>query len=180
MKKRAIIALVCVMLVILIGVGTTYALLMSKSRPIVNTFVSGDIVMTLTESTGSNYKLVPGNTIKKDPRIMVGGGSEECWVFFKLDCDDALSELISYSISDGWTALEGVENVYYRHLEKSNLDREYYLLKDNAVIVSSSATEERLAALGSNTKITVFAYAVQYQTISTPQKAGEIIGREGE
>ena len=171
MNKRILVILLSILMLFTFGIGMTYAMLVSKSPSLVNSFVVGNIELTLTESTGSNYKLVPGTVITKDPKITVKSGSEACWLFFKLESDDALEELVTYSISSGWTALAGEEGVYYRPVAASGADREYSLLSDNRVTVKTTATEDKLMSFYGVPKMIFYAYAIQYEGISTPEAA---------
>ena len=114
MKKRILVIGVMALILVTICVGTTHALLLSKSLSVTNTFVSGDIGLTLTEGTGSIYTLVPGCEIYKNPRITVKDGSVECWLFFKADSRDDLSSFATYSVADGWTLLTGETDVWWR------------------------------------------------------------------
>ena len=91
MKNKLLVLCICALLFVTCCVGTTYAVLISKSRQLDNTFVYGDITLTLTESTGSTYTLIPGSVIIKDPRVTVGKGSEDCWLFVKLEHPTATS-----------------------------------------------------------------------------------------
>lgn len=179
MKKRILIPIVAVLIIAAMTVGASYAFLASKSHRIENTFVAGDISLTLTETTGSNYVLVPGNKIGKDPRITVKGGSEECWLFFKEEKQALPSDIISYTYEDGWNALEGEEGVYWRRVSESTTDKTYGILKDDVFTVSEAATEERLASLGGDSRLIYLALAVQCEGIPTPEKAWDILKARG-
>lgn len=180
MKKRIVAIALTALIVGAVFVSATYALLLSKSRSLVNTFVSGNIELTLTESTGSRYTLVPGCNVKKDPRITVKDGSEECWLFFKADGDDMLDTMVTYEASDGWTPLTGAEGVWWRRVAESNADREYRVLKSDSIFVKETVTEEQLSTLDGNIKLSFTAYAVQCEGIPTPEKAWEIMNEEDE
>ena len=74
-----------VVLALLIGgaVGGTLAWLVTKTDPVVNTFTAGNINITLDEPNFDNtnaYKILPGDTIDKDPTVTVEAGSEDCYV----------------------------------------------------------------------------------------------------
>ena len=70
MKKRTV-ALLCAA-VMLLGVvfGGTMAWLSKGSKPLVNTFKAGDIVIELTE-TDRTYVMAPGTRLPKDPTVSV-------------------------------------------------------------------------------------------------------------
>jgi hypothetical protein len=175
MKKRILVIGICALLLCTVCFGTTFALLMFRAHPLNNTFVVGDISLTLTESTGSAYTLVPGSVITKDPRITVGAGSEECWVFIKIDCEDELTPLITYTITNGWTALASEEGVYWRRVSAPSADVSYGILANDRITVSQAATEEALASFVHDPKLTFYAYAIQHEGISTAERAWQTI-----
>ena len=74
-RRSALLALV---LVIGCVAGGTVAWLVAKTDPVVNTFTYGNINIALAETTGEDYKIIPGKDISKDPKVTVKGGSEAC------------------------------------------------------------------------------------------------------
>ena len=84
MKKKLLIPIMILILVIG-AVGGTLAWLTDKTDPVTNTFTVGNVDITLAETTGKTYKMVPGQTITKYPKVTVEAGSEECWLFVKIE-----------------------------------------------------------------------------------------------
>lgn len=82
---RLFVLMLALVLVLGCAVGGTVAWLVAKTDPVVNTFTYGDINITLTETTGENYKIIPGVDIGKDPKVTVKAGSEACWLFVKVE-----------------------------------------------------------------------------------------------
>lgn len=162
MKKSIIALTLAVVLVIGVAVGGTIAWLTDTTDAVTNTFTVGNIEITLEETT-SNYKMIPGETIEKDPVITVMADSEACWLFVKVDESDNLSSFISYTIADGWTALDGVDGVYYRSVEMLDADQEFAVLAGDMVSVLDSVTAEDMDALTDNNlpTLTFTAYAIQ-------------------
>ena len=96
--RRVIALLVALMLVIGGVIGGTLAWLMTKTDPLENTFVAGDINIQMVEhkldlQTGAHdssntyvtaqedaIELLPGRTVYKDPTVIVEKGSEPCYV----------------------------------------------------------------------------------------------------
>lgn len=159
------------------AVGGTLAWLSDQTDPVVNTFTYGDIDITLTETdTGdgdddpntNQYKMLPGKTIIKDPKVTVLGGSEDCWLFVQLDKSENFDSFMTYEIANGWTALEGETDVYYRQVSRSENDQEFPVIQGNTVSVKDTVTKDELNALdetpGAETypTLTITAYAVQY------------------
>lgn len=65
-------------------VGGTVAWLTAQSGTVTNAFTVGDINISLAETTGTSYKVVPGATQAKDPTVTVASGSEKCYVYVKV------------------------------------------------------------------------------------------------
>ncbi len=168
--------LITITLVLAIGVGLTYALIMGSSRPLENTFTAGDIKLSIAESTGSTYKLVPGTTIKKDPCVTVFGGSKKCYLFVKAHRSDGFDQYAEYSIDEGWNVLAGVADVYYRIVESSNADVVLHVLENDEIIVKDTVSEEMLALLYDSYPTLEFtAYAIQYEGIEDANTAWQKI-----
>lgn len=148
-------------------VGGSVAWLTAQTAPVVNTFTVGDINITLAESNNLDLKMVPGKTITKDPKVTVLKDSEACWLFVKVEKSDTLDSYINYSVdSDNWTALPGVEGVYYHKVSSAvTTDTSFYILTDNQVTVKDSVTKENMNALETTgavqPSLTFKAYAVQ-------------------
>ena len=169
MKKKVLVACLCVALAVLTIAGTTLAYLTATTEEVKNIFTVGNININLNETTGTEYKMVPGYTIAKDPKVTVTAGSEKCYLFVKLEKSINLDNFITYTIADGWTALVGVNGVYYRTVATAATDTSFDVLKNNQVTVSDKVTKEMMNALTENTypTLTVTAYACQYQKDNT-------------
>ena len=70
---KTMFMILAVVLIVGISVGGTLAWLTDTTTPVTNTFTVGDINITLAESENLNLKMVPGNTITKDPKVTVKG-----------------------------------------------------------------------------------------------------------
>lgn len=163
MKKKSLALLVAVVLVIGCVIGGTLAWLIDSTEQVKNTFTTSDIDITLDETTGTEYKMVPGYTIKKDPKATVLTGSEECYLFVNLEKSSNFDQFMTYEMVDGWTALTGVNGVYYREVKTANMGTEYSVLLNDQVTVKGSVTKEMMNSLEQNTypTLTVTAYASQ-------------------
>lgn len=113
MKKKIALSIAAIALVICCAVGGTLAWLTAQTGPVTNTFTVGNIDITLTESENLDLKMVPGNTITKDPKVTVVAGSEDCWLFVKVEKSSTLDNYIAYAIDSNWTALANHPGVYY-------------------------------------------------------------------
>lgn len=172
MKKKGL-ALVLALTLLVVGVvAGTLAWLTAKSDTVVNTFTTSDIKVELEETTGTDYKMIPGYTISKDPKATVLSGSEECYLFVKLDKSADFDTYLEYAIADGWTKGDGTDiptNVYYRVVAASSSDQAFDVIKDNQVTVKDTVTKEMMNGLTANTypKLTVTAYASQLHKNAT-------------
>lgn len=182
-SKKILVSLLALVLVVGLTIGGTIAWLTDKTEEVVNTFTYGDINITLTENTGTNYKILPGNDIPKDPKVTVEVGSEASWLFVKVvetnwptfkNSDE--TRKVDWKIvdgTDGWTALTGVTGVYYREWESSK-GYTFPVLKDNQVIVSDTLTKAEVDTVKANLPTLTFtAYAVQRDgtNLNTPAAA---------
>lgn len=104
MKKKILVACLCVALAVLTIAGTTLAYLTSHDQ-VTNTFTVGNVRITLDEAQvnadgkpinedgtivtdlakadrvkANSYKLIPGHTYTKDPTVTVKAPSEESYV----------------------------------------------------------------------------------------------------
>lgn len=103
MKEKATIAVVALALVLCFAIGGTLAWLVDESDKVVNTFTYGDINIDLSETTGDEYKMIPGNDITKDPKVTVEANSEACWLFVKVEESNNFDDFMTYAIASGWT-----------------------------------------------------------------------------
>ena len=162
MAKKKLIALITVLVCVLsMSVGATVAYITSVAGPVKNTFTVGDIELTLGETTGATYQLIPGTTVKKDPRVTVVGGSEDCWLFIKLTKTENPDHYLTYSISDGWYSLHGFADVYYREVKNVDGDLSFQILRDDEITVKDTLTKEEIGKITSNPRIAFTAYAIQ-------------------
>ena len=177
MKKKLTVSLAVLALVACMAAGATLAWLTAKTSSVTNTFTYGDINIELKETTGESYKMVPGNTIKKDPKVTVKANSEECWLFVKVEKSTNFDEFMEYSIASGWTALDGENGVYYRVVASSTSDTVFDVLSGNSVTVKTTVTKERFNGLTSTTMptLTFTAYACQKDNVSTAADAWNLV-----
>lgn len=171
MKKKALALVLALALLVAGVVGGTLAWLTDQTAEVKNTFTVGDINIGLTETT-ADYKMVPGSTIAKDPTVTVKANSEACWLFVKVTESTDLKDFITYAIAEGWTALPGVDGVYYREVPASAADQPFSVLKGDAVTVNSDVTKEMLTAKDfANPTLTFKAYAVQKDNVASASDA---------
>ena len=172
MKKKGLALVLALTLLVAGVVAGTVAWLTAKSDVVTNTFTTSDIKVELKETTGTTYKMIPGYTISKDPKATVLSGSEECYLFVKLEKSTNFDTYLEYLIADGWTKLDGVtDTVYYREVKTANIGTAYSVLKDNQVTVKGDVTKEQMNALDTEgaekPTLKITAYASQLHKNAT-------------
>lgn len=145
MKKKTLTMLIALVLVLTCAVGGTLAWLSDKTEPVVNTFSPSDINIELTETT-TNYQMIPGHDIAKDPEVTVKANSEDCYLFVKIDKSaNYATYLAEYTPAEGWFKLQ--DGVYYREVVKANSAQEFPVLANNKVTVNTTVTKSDMEAI---------------------------------
>lgn len=173
LSGKLVVAMLAVTLLIGCAIGGTVAWLTANTAPVVNTFTYGDINITLAETTGSNYKIIPGVDITKDPKVTVEANSEDCWLFVKVEeAGTFVANKVTYSIATGWTQGDGTKipfDVYYRSVTAFNTDQVFSVLSGDKITVSDELTKAEINDLNGAAKtptLTFTAYAVQQDGIA--------------
>ena len=181
--KKTMALLLAVALLVGVAVGTTIAWLTDKTEKVTNTFTAGTIDVDLVE-TKEDFKMIPGWTIDKDPAAWVTEGSEEGYLFVKVEKSANFDTYMDYAIAEPWQELE--TGVYYIKITEEEVGKKFIILgdgsaeyddvtyswKDNQVLVKPTVTKDMMDALNENTfpTMTFTAYASQlYKT----NKGGE-------
>ena len=167
MKKKGLALVLALTLLVVCVVAGTLAWLTAKSDVVTNTFTTSDIKVELTE-TNETYKMVPGYDIHKDPKAKVLAGSEECFLFVKLEKSQNFDTFLTYEMAEGWMKLDGVtDTVYYRVVDgtTNQIGTHYSVLKGDQVTVKDTVTKEQMNALDAagaeKPTLTITAYASQ-------------------
>lgn len=196
-RSKALLLALCALMLVVTTVFTTLAYL-TDTKSVVNTFTVGNVKITLTESatdeygevtgetitaavdtTGNNYRLVPGRTYTKDPKITVVTGSEDSYLFVKVVneiTDIAITETVgeAKTIADqmsayGWSQLtvEGtpVQNVY---VKAGTVTGGTTVSVFDEVTIKSDAV---LTDTYTDAEIAITAYAVQADGFNTAEAA---------
>lgn len=178
--------------VLLVGgiAGSTIAWLTAKTNEVRNVFTTSDIGVELMETT-TTYQMIPGWKISKDPKAKVTSGSEDCYLFIKVEEKGGnvtvgeqtytFDNFLAYAIDERWEALDEVTypGIYYMEINEAeekntgyvilgngtytDADNIPYTWGDNEVLVKPEVTKEMMAALNEDNKpvLSFTAYAVQ-------------------
>ena len=175
---KAFVAILALVLALGCAAGGTFAWLTAQTSTVTNTFTYGDINITLGETTGNSYKIIPGVNIKKDPKVTVAANSEACWLFVKVEKEGTfVADKVTYSIRNDWTPGTGAngngvpENVYYHEVSADDAKAGvgYYVLAgdttypNGVITVSDTLTKDDIKTITAENqpKLKFTAYAVQ-------------------
>ena len=171
-KKKVFLTVLCAAALVVASVLGTMAFLTSTDT-VTNTFTVGNVNITLDEAPvnvngdaisgdrvdANSYKLIPGKTYDKDPIVHVTNGSENCYVFVKIDNQISNLEatgdttIAAQMAVKGWKQLNNT-NVYYQEnpvAANSNITVfEHFTLSDDANVSNYTGKQ-----------IIVNAYAIQ-------------------
>lgn len=162
-KKNILVSGFAVILAAAMIIGSaTFAYLQDSTEDVVNNFETNKVTVALTETTGENYDILPGTSQAKDPKVTVTSTIDS---YVYVEVTDATGGLVKYEIADGWTKLEGYDNVYFREVTASDIAQEFYVLKDNTVAYDAALTNSDMVDAEGNLKegisLTFKAYAIQ-------------------
>jgi len=164
-------------LVLVIGcvVGGTLAWLVDSSETVTTTFSVGDINITLSETTGTSYKILPGGTSAKDPTLKIQQGSEKCWVYVLVDNTVVLNgEVVATPNIDksDWSVVEtnGTKTLYRYKAVVDASSVEQPLPVFTTVAYADTITKDNIDIL-KDTKIVITGYA--HQSENTTQAVAD-------
>lgn len=172
-KKNIAITGVAVSLaaVMLVG-GGTFAYLKGETDPITNSFRTNQVQVSLEETTGNEYNIIPGTTQRKDPKVTVSN-TVDAYVF--VEVADATEGLVGYAIADGWMPLNGVPNVYYRFVSAAQDVKEFSVLANDEVRYSKALENHDMTdgsgSLKRDINLTFNAVAIQAEPFADAKEA---------
>ncbi len=175
-KSKALLMTLCAALLVAVSVLGTMAYLTSTDE-VVNTFTVGKVAITLDEAKvdedgiavdpaervkENQYKLMPGQSYTKDPTVHFAADSEDSYLFVKVEngiaaIEDSDNTIASQIEANGWTLLDGTDNVYYK--EVTGGTAQDILVFGSFTVAGTVDAEDLETYAGAN--ITVTAYAVQ-------------------
>lgn len=176
LSRKSVFAIslaVVVAMMIAVG-GGTIAYLKGSTEDEVNAFQTNKVMVELTETTGNDYNIIPGTSQAKDPKVTVDN-TVDSYVY--VEVTDQTEGLVTYTIAEGWTKLEGYDNVYYREVAKDAEVKEYPVLKDNIVSYGADIENSDMLDESGNLKegivLTFHACAIQKEPFDNPKDAYE-------
>ncbi len=193
MKKRILLAVVVALLLVSCSVMGTLAWLQTQTESVTNTFTVGDINIVLDEhkweggalsdsvllgaGNTNSYEFVPGDTLDKDPYVIVNANSEACYLFVQVEVsgntNGAADPIIDWNPAADWTVVSGEAPgtvVLGRIMpEQGNTDSEKMpILLGDTVTVSEDVTKEMVSAINTTPPTLKFtAYAIQSKNLKS-------------
>ncbi len=200
---KSALLVVCAFALVAVSVLGTMAYFTSKEK-VENHFTVGKVTIgEVTETKvdeygepiigedrvgGNQYKLIPDATYTKDPQIVMGEDSEDCWLFVQLKNDIASlmvgkdkdvqgQDPVSIEgqlAANGWAQLNDaagapVAGVYFQKWTKGSNTTvktfEHFTVKADAD--TATATKDIWAAVDDDTTFTITVYAVQDEGLDT-------------
>ena len=187
MKKKIVSVCLAVCLLATAIIGTTLAYF-TDTAEVTNTFTVGNVDITLDETdvdiygvkesetrvTKNEYKLIPGLDYIKDPVVTVNAGSEECYVFVRVNntlshIESKAEDYVSIATqmeNNGWSLLNDTDSTLFVYEATVTASADVKLPVFNSFTID--------AALESITKpgdIEITAYAVQAEGFASAQAA---------
>lgn len=181
-RNKILLLALCMAALIAVSVIGTMAYLTSTAE-VTNTFTVGNVNITMTEAkvdeygkavenaervTANTYKLIPGHEYKKDPTVYITAGSENCYIFVKVengisDIEASGDTTIAAQLTaKGWKAVGGTTGVYVYAGTEEGATKKDLAAGSNAVVFDSfkiADTADIASKADSTIKIT--AYAIQ-------------------
>ncbi len=190
-KTKALALVLSAVLLVVTTVFTTMAFLTSKDS-VTNTFTVGKVEISLDEApvdlygnvvagdrvTENEYKLIPGHEYTKDPTVHVANGSEDCWLFVKVenglvDAEAAENKIADQMTEKGWTLVTGTTDIYsYQEMVSAGEN----------VVVFETFTVAGTAEVADyeDAEIVITAYAIQADGFDTAADAWTSAGSEAQ
>lgn len=137
------------------------------------------------EGVQHNYVVIPGDDITKDPKVTYtpttaeGTVPVDAYVFVKLsgigqnkwtwnesakqyEIKSGSNVVMSFAIADGWTAVPGVSDVYYKEVGSEETLNAVSIIDDDNITVSHLITEQDVETVAAAANgLTFTAYAIQ-------------------
>ena len=193
-KRKALLLTFCAVLLVVASVLGTIAYLTANDT-VANTFTVGQVAIKLDEAKvnpdGSpvegvarvkenSYKLLPGHEYTKDPTVHVNAVSENSWIFVKVEngivayeanTTKDYKQIADQITENGWTALDGVANVYYKSYAQNATGADLVVFKNFKVSDTANTVNGWTNITEKSTKVIVNAYAIQADGFDTAEKA---------
>ena len=117
-----------------------------------------------------NSKLVPGSSVDKDPKVGIGAGSEDAYIYVYVDnktLTETSKKLVTFTLNEGWTAVAdhavagNTANTYVSGLFKYNTKLTGGKWTSNVFTKVDVSADANTTDFAANPQMTVYAYIHQ-------------------
>lgn len=182
-KTRSILTVCLALALVVTAVLGTIAYMTAKDSKI-NTFTVGSFKKPTDpdhpDQTLDNYliepgwvensKLVPGSSVTKDPKVGIGTGSEDAYIYVYVDnktLTDESKKLVTFKLDGGWTAVADhvvagtADNTYVSGLFKYKTKLTGGNWTSNVFTKVDVSADANITDFAKNPQMTVYAYIHQ-------------------
>ena len=174
--KKTLLLLLAAVLLVGCSIGGTLAYLKASTEPVVNTFAATGIGLTLTEANSDeDFKLIPGKTYAKDPKVTITGTTGVEYYVFVMVAEKGVQDALDYAINTtDWTQLKdandnAVSGVYYKEVEADDEETEKEFTENIFVLAGKESFADGYVTVSADleagnmeeTTLTFTAYAIQ-------------------
>lgn len=192
--KKALLMTLCAVMLVVASVMGTMAYLTDRDS-VTNTFTVGKVDIDLDEAEVDEngkanpngervkknaYKLLPGQEYDKDPTVHVLAGSEDSYVFVKVENgisafeaphSDEYTTISEQIVENGWEKLEEVQDVYYKEYTMNSQVTDFAVFSNFKIATDANTVAGWESITPDSTKINVTAYAVQMKGFDSAAEA---------
>lgn len=195
-RNKALLLALCALLLVVTTVFATLAYLTATTATVKNTFTVGNIEIILDEApvdadgqatagnrvTGNEYKLISGKTYDKDPTVHVQPGSEESYLFVKVE--NGISAVIEDLDMPGWFKVADQADLYVYGTSEADGGQTLVSATDAVVdipvfdtfTVKADADNVALEAVAENT-ISLKAFAIQAEGVTYAEAKTQAVAK---
>lgn len=183
-RSKALILVLCVVLLVSASVLGTMAYLTAKTEKVVNTFTLGEVgALSLNETSGTPgetsrvHKIIPGTNTAKNPKVAYDAedNDEAVYVFVEIGAENWKftnntytyehkgEDCLTWTVNDGWTAVDGESGVYYKALAAGTDLAATSIIKNDVIAVDgNNVNQNNIEAVATGAgELTFVAYAIQ-------------------
>lgn len=207
-KTKLISSAISLMLIVCFAITGTVAWLIDATEEVTDTFTFGEVEIKLidldssaTDNTWANsvhagndglytankFKLIPGATLTFNPAVQVVDGSEDCYIFVKIEPQSGLEKYTTINLGSGWVKVDDASNIYAYGTESvmtktSAGNKTTGFVYNGTLVVNSSVTSADVKdATDLTVKVTAYAIQADHLTnnVVKPVDVWALIGAQG-
>lgn len=175
-SAKPVALLLALVLVLGIAIGGTIAWLTDTTEEVKNTFTTSDVDIELKE-TKTDFQMIPGHTITKDPFATVTADSENCYLFVTIEedlnawADNVLADgtpatfkdYLNYAVAADWEILKDADDnviAYYKVIDAADKKgtTKHYVLEGNSVHVQPIVTKAMMNEIVNNADMPTLSF----------------------